>query len=72
MDRLVENLKLLKGKIEEDTWSYLESGDELPKIKLSYKSAVISIPIDLAETNQFIQVTIDNLIDLIKDVYLED
>lgn len=70
MDRLVENLKLLKGKIEEDTWSYLESGDDLPKIKLSYKSAVVSIPLDLAETNQFIQETIDNLIDLIKDAYL--
>lgn len=70
MDRLVENLKLLKGKIEEDTWSYLESGDDLPKIKLSYKSAVVSIPLDLAETNQFIQETIDNLIDLIQDTYL--
>ena len=70
MDRLVENLKLLKGKIEEDTWSYLESGDDLPKINLSYKSAVVSIPLDLAETNQFIQETIDNLIDMIQDTYL--
>ncbi len=70
MDRLVENLKLLKGKIEEDTWSYLESGDDLPKIKLSYKSAVVSIPLDLAETNQFIQETIDNLIEMIQDAYL--
>ena len=70
MDRLVENLKLLKGKIEEDTWSYLESGDDLPKIKLSYKSAVVSIPLDLAETNQFIQETIDNLIEIIQDAYL--
>lgn len=75
MKRLYNALIYLQHKIENDTDTYLESdfvnvNSILPDITIKYKDVSIDIPLDLAESNDFIQGTIIDLKTLIKEMYL--
>ena len=75
MKRLYNALTYLKNKIQNDTDDYLESdfvnvNSILPDITIKYKDVTIDIPLDLAESNDFIQGTIIDLKALIKEMYL--
>lgn len=73
MKRLYNALIYLSQKIHNDTWDFLESDFDstiLPNITIKYKNVSIDIPMDLAETNNFISDAIDELRELIKEEYL--
>ena len=75
MKRLYNALTYLKNKIQNDTDDYLESdfvnvNSILPDITIKYKDVTIDIPLDLAESNDFIQGTIIDLKALIEEMYL--
>ena len=75
MKRLYNALIYLQHKIENDTDTYLKSdfvnaNSILPDITIKYKDVSIDIPLELAESNDFIQGTIIDLKALIEEMYL--
>ena len=69
---LITGLKSLKNCIESDTWEYLENDKPISDLHIEYNGIKVDIPLELAETNEYIQASIKELIDLVNDTYIEE
>lgn len=69
--KLSSKLKEMQQLIESDTWEYLESNTEkdIPDFHIEYRGHKIDIPLDLAESNDFIQEMLIELSDMIIENY---
>ena len=67
---LINGLKSIQNRIENDTWEYLENDNPIPDIHIEYRGMKVDIPLELAEMNNEIQAELQTLIDLVKDVYV--
>ena len=69
--KLGTTIKELQQLIESDTWEFLESNTEknIPNFHIEYRGHKIDIPLDLAESNGFIQQMLIDLSDLIIEDY---
>lgn len=69
--KLSSKLKEMQQLIDTDTWEYLESNAEknIPNFHVEYRGHKIDIPLDLAESNEFIQKMLIDLADMIIEEY---
>lgn len=67
---ILTNLKSIKNLITNDTSRFLDSCMEssIPKISIKYHGVQADIPMDLADTNQYMEGFIDELIEFMKEV----
>lgn len=72
-DALIKRTNRMLGLINEKTNAYLKDDSTiLPHCKISFGDLVLSIPMDLAETNDFVQGTLIEFMDFMKETYGEE
>ena len=70
-ESMINGLKSINNQIENDTWEYLENDKPISDLQIVYKGVKVNIPLELAEINDFAQGTINELIELVNDSYVE-
>ena len=70
-ESILNGLKSINNHIENDTWEYLENDKAIPDLEIVYKGIKVNVPLELAEMNDFAQGTINELIELVNDLYVE-
>lgn len=67
---ILTNLKSIKNLIASDTSRFLDSNMEceIPEISIKYHGVQADIPMELADTNQYMDGFIDELIEFLKEV----
>ena len=67
---IIDDLKALLNQIKVDTDNYLEKDIPMPNINIEYKGITVSIPTDLADTNDYIQGDIEEFIETFSDYFI--
>ena len=72
MEKTYNSLSEAISRIKSDTNEALETGDfdVLPSIEIKYKDICINIPLNLAETNDYITAQLEELKQLYNDSYI--